>query len=147
MNNYSQASIDTVEKYLKAMKPLIAGWEADFGKEMMTKGKAWLNMTWSGDAVWAIEEAEGVGIHLDYEVPVEGSNVWYDGWVIPKYARNKKAASYFINYLCRPDVALRNMDACGYVSAVATPEILEAKNRYYFILLCRFKLFFRSCCR
>jgi len=99
MNNYSQASIDTVEKYLKAMKPLIAGWEADFGKEMMTKGKAWLNMTWSG----------------------------YDGWVIPKYARNKKAASYFINYLCRPDVALRNMDACGYVSAVATPEILEAK--------------------
>lgn len=27
----------------------------------------------------------------------------------------------------RPDVALRNMDACGYVSAVATPEILEAK--------------------
>ena len=96
-------------------------------EEMMTKGKAWLNMTWSGDAVWAIEEAEGVGIHLDYEVPAEGSNVWYDGWVIPKYARNKKAASYFINYLCRPDVALRNMDACGYVSAVATPEILEAK--------------------
>lgn len=90
MNNYSQASIDTVEKYLKAMKPLIAGWEADFGKEMMTKGKAWLNMTWSGDAVWAIEEAEGVGIHLDYEVPAEGSNVWYDGWVIPKYARNKR---------------------------------------------------------
>ena len=127
MNDYSQASIDTVEKYLKEMKPLIAGWEADFGKEMMTKGKAWLNMTWSGDAVWAIEEAEGVGVNLDYEVPAEGSNVWYDGWVIPKYAKNKKAASYFINYLCRSDVALRNMDACGYVSAVATPEILEAK--------------------
>ena len=127
MNDNSPEAIALAEKYLKAMKPLIAGWEADFGKEMMTKGKAWLNMTWSGDAVWAIEEAEGVGIHLDYEVPAEGSNVWYDGWVIPKYARNKKAASYFINYLCRPDVALRNMDACGYVSAVATPEILEAK--------------------
>ena len=127
MNDNSPEAIALAEKYLKAMKPLIAGWEADFGKEMMTKGKAWLNMTWSGDAVWAIEEAEGVGIHLDYEVPMEGSNVWYDGWVIPKYARNKKAASYFINYLCRPDVALRNMDACGYVSAVATPEILEAK--------------------
>ena len=32
MNNYLQASVDTVEKYLKAMKPMIAGWEADFGK-------------------------------------------------------------------------------------------------------------------
>ena len=127
MNDNSQEAIATAEEYLKKMKPNIAGWEADFGKEMMTKGKAWINFTWSGDAVWAIEEADAVGVELDYVVPIEGSNVWFDGWVIPKYARNVKAASYFINYMCRPDIALRNMDAIGYVSAVATPEILEAK--------------------
>ena len=56
-------------------------------------------MTWSGDAIWAIEEANAVGVDLDYEVPDEGSNIWYDGWVIPKYAKNPQAASYFIN-LC-----------------------------------------------
>ena len=127
MNDNSQEAIATAEEYLKKMKPNIAGWEADFGKEMMTKGKAWLNFTWSGDAVWAIEEAAAVDVKLDYVVPIEGSNVWFDGWVIPKYARNVKAASYFINYMCRPDIALRNMDAIGYVSAVATPEILEEK--------------------
>ena len=127
MNDNSQEAINTAEEYLKAMKPNIAGWEADFGKEMMTKGKAWINFTWSGDAVWAIEEAEAVGVELDYVVPMEGSNVWFDGWVIPKYAQNTKAASYFINFMCRPDIALRNMDAIGYVSAIATPEILEAK--------------------
>lgn len=127
MNDNSLEAIATAEEYLKKMKPNIAGWEADFGKEMMTKGKAWMNFTWSGDAVWAIEEAEAVGVDLDYVVPIEGSNVWFDGWVIPKYARNVKAASYFINYMCRPDIALRNMDAIGYVSAVATPEILEEK--------------------
>ena len=127
MNDNSQEAIATAEEYLKKMKPNIAGWEADFGKEMMTKGKAWLNFTWSGDAVWAIEEAAAVDVELDYVVPIEGSNVWFDGWVIPKYARNVKAASYFINYMCRPDIALRNMDAIGYVSAVATPEILEEK--------------------
>ncbi len=127
MNDNSPQAIALAEEYLKRMKPNIAGWEADFGKEMMTKNKAWLNLTWSGDAVWAIEEAAAVGVELGYEVPAEGSNVWYDGWVIPKYARNVKAASYFMDYLCRPDVALRNMEATGYVSAVATPEILEAK--------------------
>jgi len=127
MNDNSHEAIAMAEEYLKAMKPNIAGWEADFGKEMMTKGKAWMNFTWSGDAVWAIEEAAEVGVELDYVVPIEGSNVWFDGWVIPKYARNVKAASYFINYMCRPDIALRNMDAIGYVSAVATPEILEEK--------------------
>lgn len=127
MNNNSSEAISLAERALKAMKPNIAGWEADFGKEMMTKNKAWINLTWSGDAVWAIEEAAAVNVDLDYEVPREGSNIWYDGWVIPKYARNAKAARYFINYLCQPEVALRNMDAIGYVSAIATPEIMEAK--------------------
>jgi spermidine/putrescine transport system substrate-binding protein len=127
MNDYSPRAMELAEKYLKALKPNIAGWEADFGKEMMTKNKAWLNMTWSGDAIWAIEEANAVGVDLDYEVPEEGSNIWYDGWVIPKYARNPEAASYFINFMCRPDIALRNMDFCGYVSSIATPEILEEK--------------------
>lgn len=128
MNNYSPEAIAVAEDNLKALKPNIAGWEADFGKEMMTKTKAYLNMTWSGDAVWAIEEAEAVGVDLGYEVPQEGSNVWFDGWVIPKYSRNRKAASYFINYLCQPEVALANMETTGYVSVIATPEILEAKT-------------------
>ena len=127
MNNYSDEAIAIAEEQLKAMKPNIAGWEADFGKEMMTKGKVALNMTWSGDAVWAIEEAKTIGVDLDYVVPKEGSNIWFDGWVIPKYARNPKAASYFINYLCMPEVALANMEAIGYVSAIATPEILAEK--------------------
>lgn len=127
MNDNSPEAIALAEKYLKDLKPNIAGWEADFGKEMMTKNKTWLNLTWSGDAVWAMEEAAAVGVDLGYEVPREGSNIWFDGWVIPKYARNPRAASYFIDYLCQPQVAMRNMDAIGYVSAVATPEIMEVK--------------------
>lgn len=123
------------------MKFLIVGWEVDFGKEMMIKGKVWLNMIWSGDVVWVIEEVEGVGIYLDYEVLVEGSNVWYDGWVIFKYVRNKKVVSYFINYLCCFDVVLCNMDVCGYVSVVVIFEILEVKIDiilFYFVDLSYF---------
>lgn len=117
-----------VEKQLKALKPNLAGWEADFGKEMMTKGEVWMNYTWSGDAVWAIDEASKVGVSLAYEVPKEGSNIWFDGWIIPKYARNVKAASYFLNYLCQAQIALRNMDISGYSSAIVTPEIIEAQS-------------------
>jgi len=125
MNDYSQSAIDTAEKYLKALKPMLAGWEADFGKEMMTKGKLSLNLTWSGDAQWAIEEAQKMNVDLGYSIPIEGSTIWYDCWAIPKYAKNTKAARYFINYLCQPGIAIRNMEAIGYVSAVASPEILE----------------------
>ncbi|MDR0431276.1 MAG: ABC transporter substrate-binding protein [Tannerellaceae bacterium] len=123
MNDNSPQTMCLAEKYLKALKPNIAGWEADFGKEMMTKGKLWINVTWSGDAAWAIKEAGAVGVELAYVVPQEGSNVWFDGWVIPKYARNVKAAGYFINYLCQPEIAARNMDATGYATAVNIPGI------------------------
>ena len=125
MHDSSDESIATVEALLKKTKPNVAGWEADFGKEMMTKEKAILNLTWSGDAVWAIEEAAEVDVELDYTVPKEGSIVWFDGWVIPKYAKNIKAASYFINFMCMSENAIRNMDEIGYVSVIGTPEVME----------------------
>ena len=121
-------SFALVENYLNSFKESICGWEADFGKEQMTKELAWLNMSWSGDAQWAIEEAAEMGLDLRYSIPAEGSTVWFDGWVIPKYARNVRAASYFINFMCKPENALRNMDMTGYVSAVGGSEILEAMS-------------------
>ena len=125
MYDSSDESIAIVEGYLKQMKELVAGWEADFGKEMMTQEKAWINLMWSGDAVWAIDEASAVDVELGYTVPKEGSVVWFDGWVIPRYARNLRAARYFIDYMCMPENAIRNMDATGYVSVVATEEVFD----------------------
>ncbi len=125
-NDHTKQDIALVEEQLKAMKPNLAGWEADFGKDMMTKGEIWFCYAWNGDAVWAIDEAAQVNVPLEFVVPEEGSNVWFDCWVIPKYAKNAKAASYFLNFLCQSDVALRNMDVSGYCSVIATPEILES---------------------
>ena len=122
----SDESIKLVEDYLNSFKESVCGWEADFGKEQMTKELAWINLSWSGDAQWAIDEAAEIGMDLRYAIPETGSSVWFDGWVIPKYARNVKAARYFINFMCKPENALRNMDMTGYVSAIGGSEILEA---------------------
>lgn len=125
MHDSSDASLAEVEQYMKQVKPLVAGWEADFGKEQMIQERGYVNLTWSGDAVWAIEEAKEVGVDLRYTCPKEGFTVWFDGWVIPKYARNVKAAKYWINFMCRPDIAIRNVDVTGYVSVLGSPELLE----------------------
>lgn len=124
----SEKSISLVENYLNSFKESIAGWEADFGKEQMTKELAWINLSWSGDAQWAIDEAAEIGMDLRYSIPDEGSVVWFDGWVIPKYAKNIKAARYFINYMCIPENAVRNMDMTGYVSVIGGDEVLEAMS-------------------
>ena len=122
----SEESISMVEAYLNSFKESVAGWEADFGKEQMTKGLAWINMSWSGDAQWAIDEAAEIGVELEYAIPQTGSTVWFDAWVIPKYAKNIKAARYFINFMCMPENAISNMDYIGYVSTIGGEEVLES---------------------
>lgn len=126
MYDSSPESMAAVEAYMKQFKDLVAGWEADFGKEQMTQERGWVNLTWSGDAVWAIEEAKEMGVDLRYVCPKEGFTVWFDGWVIPKYARNVKAAKYWIDFMCRPDIAIRNVDVTGYVSVLGAPELKDA---------------------
>lgn len=132
VHNITPERVEAVKQVLLQAKKQICGWEVDFGKEEMTKGKAWMNLSWSGDAQFAIEEAAEMGVMLDYIVPEEGSNVWFDGWVIPKYAKNVKAATYFIDYMCRADNALANMEEIGYVSCAggvnAAAAILEEQN-------------------
>ena len=132
VRNITKARVAAVKEILLQAKKQICGWEVDFGKEEMTKGKAWLNLSWSGDAQFAIEEASEMGVMLAYIVPNEGSNVWFDGWVIPKYAQNIKAATYFIDYMCKAENALANMDEIGYVSCAGGPEaaaiILDDQN-------------------
>lgn len=127
MRDSSDESLQMVQDYLMQCKPGVYGWEADLGREQMTKNRAYVSLNWSGDAVWAIEEAAAVGVELDYVVPEEGSTVWFDGWVIPKYAKNIKAATYFINFMCRPDIAIRNMEETGYVASNGSREVLESQ--------------------
>ena len=121
----SDEALEEFERYMADVRPLVAGWEADFGKDQMTQERGWISLNWSGDSVWAIEEAEEMGVDLRYVCPKEGFTVWFDGWVIPKYAKNVKAASWWINFLNRPDIVVRNVEANGYVSCNAAPEVLE----------------------
>lgn len=126
MHDSSDKAIADVEAYLNQVKPLVAGWEADFGKEQMVLERGWISLNWSGDGVWTREEAAPNGVDLRFALPKEGFTRFYDGWVIPKYARNTKAARYWINFMCRPDIVIRNVEETGYVSCSGSTEVLDA---------------------
>lgn len=126
MNYTSDEDIALFEEYMAEVKDLVAGWEADFGKDQMVQEIGYANLTWSGDAVWAIEEAAEVGVDLRFALPKEGFTVWFDGWVIPKYAQNIQAARYWINFMNRPDIVIRNSQECGYVACSGSQEVMEA---------------------
>ena len=129
-NDTSRETVELVEQMLTKAKENAFSIEVDSGKDDMITGKVWINFAWSGDAVYALDEAESDGIELYYAVPNEGSNIWFDGWVMPKGA-NKKLASAFLNYISSPEKAIENMDYIGYTSAIAGADVLDRAVEYF----------------
>ena len=117
-------NIAIVEDLLEKARPQMKSFDVDDDKRLMADGSNWMSVTWNGDAKWAINEAKK-DVNLQYIVPKEGSDCWMDCWVIPACSKNTEAASYWINFVCRPDIALLCMDETGYSSAIATPDILK----------------------
>ena len=101
--------------------------ETDSGKADMITGKIVANYQWSGDAVYAMDQADEDDFELRFAVPKESTNLWFDGWVmlasgIDGDADRQHAAEAFVNYLSKPDNAVRNMYYIGYTSSIAGNE-------------------------
>lgn len=125
-NNTSEEAVETVEPILMQIKNNIYSFETDTGKADMVNGNINLNYAWSGDAVYAMDLAEEENdMELNYFVPLSGSNLWFDGWVLPKGVTErgtKHAAQAFVNFLSMPYNAMRNSYYIGYTSAISGAE-------------------------
>lgn len=135
-NRTDEKSLEIAGKDLKDLKNLLFGYEVDSGKKDMAAGKIWINFAWSGDAVYSMdfaEDPEEVGentAELNYCVPVEGSNIFFDGWVMPKGA-DVELAQAFIDYIETPENAVLNMDFIGYTTSIATEEVMDYVMQTY----------------
>lgn len=77
---------------------------------LMINNEATVALTWSGqaaDMMWENEE-------LDFAVPKEGSNLWFDNFVIPKTSKNIEGAHAFINFMLDAENNAQNADYVGY---------------------------------
>lgn len=124
-NDTQADTIKAVEPELLALKSKSKGMEVDSGKDDIIRGSIDIYFAWSGDAVYAMDEADESEKELYYSIPEEGSNVWFDGWCVPKGAKNKAVALEFIDFMCKPQNVIKNMDTIGYVSCMAGQEIFE----------------------
>lgn len=130
MNRCDDLTISLVETALKKAKENIYEFEVDTGKENIINGKYNVNLCWSGDAVYSLDLAEEEDFILNYKVPEEGSNVWFDGWVMPKGA-NVELSQELMNFLCDPSIASQNMEYVGYTSAIAGQDMWDLVNEWY----------------
>lgn len=123
--------IATVKEELISLKQNIFGFEVDSGKNDIITGKIKLNLAYSGDAVYSIDTAyEEASKNLEYSVPLDGANIWYDAWTLPK-GSNRELAYEFLNYLSNPQNAADNMDYIGYTPYIVGDELFTLTGSWY----------------
>ena len=123
---------------LNAVRPYLRYIHSSQSINDIANGDLCAAIMWSGDAFQAAyraEEAEN-GHVIDYFIPNEGTNLWFDLFAIPTDAKNVDNAYKFIDYMMRADVAANNVNYVWYASgneaakASIDPEILEHPGIY-----------------
>ena len=110
LNSTDSKELQEAADSLKEQKHLVQAYVVDQVRDKMIGNEAALGVIYSGEAIYSQRENP----NLEYVIPKEGSNVWIDGWVIPKNARHKENALKFLDFLCRPEIALKNFEYITY---------------------------------
>ncbi len=112
LNSTNETELEEAKQKLieQNKKGLVQAYVIDQVRDKMIGNEAALGVIYSGEALYTKNQNPD----LEYVVPKEGSNVWIDSWVIPKDSKHKENAEKFINFLCRPDIALKNFEYITY---------------------------------
>jgi len=112
VNTRDEAELAAARDALIEQLPLVQAYISDAIKDKMIGNEGALALTYSGDLLYCLKDNPD----LAYSIPKEGSNMWFDGMVIPKTARNKENAELFIDFMCRPEIAALNSEYIGFTT-------------------------------
>lgn len=122
MNSTDASELETAKNDLIEQKPLVQAYVVDQVRDKMIGDEAAIGVIYSGEAIYTQRENP----NLEYVIPKEGTNVWIDSWVISKNAPNKENAEKFIDFMCRPEIALMNFEYITYSTPNdAARELIE----------------------
>lgn len=132
LNSTDDKELQEALRKLNKLTPNVKAIIGDEVTQLMVNEEAAVALTWSGQAADMLYENE----ELDYAVPEEGSNLWFDNMVIPKTAGNIEGAHAFINFMLDAEVAAQNADYVGYSTPNAAgvelmDEEVTSDERFY----------------
>lgn len=132
LNDTNEEHLQEALTKLSKLTPNVKAIVGDEIKMLLAGEEGAVGLVWSGDASEIMAENE----KLDYVVPEEGSNLWFDNMVIPKTASNIEGAHQFINFMLDPEHAARNAEYVGYSTPNAgalelLPEEISSDERFY----------------
>ena len=118
-NSEKPEDLAAAEKVLLAIRPYIRYVNSSKYIEDLANGEICVALGWSGDVGQSAARAReaGKGINIKYNIPKEGSVLFFDMLAIPADATHPKNAHLFINYLLRPEISAKNSSVVHYASS------------------------------
>ncbi len=135
LNTLSVDEWNEAYEALRLQKPFLHQYVMDQVYDKMINEEGWIAPYYAGDGIVMMDEEEG-NPDIDFFVPTDGTNLFVDALCVPANSPHKREAEEYINFLCRPDIALLNAEYIGYstpieeVRAALDPEIAENENFY-----------------
>lgn len=127
MNTTKEREINEAYQWLleqrEEMNPVYVG---DESIDTMISGVKAMAIMYSGDAAAVMSENPNMG----YYMPKEGTNVWFDGFVISKECKQTKLANEFINYMISDKVSYKNTVEVGYLTANVNAAAQAEKEEF-----------------
>ena len=127
----TKEDVDKAAEKLALQKPLLKKYVMDQVFTEMENSQAAIAPYYAGDILMMMENNED----LDYAMPADGANLFYDAMCIPTCSKNKEDAEKFINFMQSPEIAAANFEYLYYATPnqVAYDEHLdeEIKNNEF----------------
>ena len=126
-NSRDPADYAAATAMLMKVRPYVRKFHSSAYIDALANGDICLAIGYSGDVLQAKARAAEAknGVKLAYALPNEGSQVWYDLFVIPADAPDRDAAYEFLGFMLRPQVIARASNYTKYANAnaAATPLV------------------------
>ena len=112
-NSRDEAEIKAAFEFLQKVRPNVRVFDVSAASRSMVAEEASIGAIWNGDGQLAMYENPD----LSFIYPREGVVVWLDNFAITSGSDNVDNAHKFINFMLRPEVAIRCLEEYGYSTA------------------------------
>ncbi|PLR74595.1 ABC transporter substrate-binding protein [Bacillus sp. UMB0728] len=132
LNDQNKKHLREAKEKLDTLTPNIKAIVGDEIRMLLENDEAAIGVVWSGTASELMWKKD----NIEYVLPEEGTNLWFDNMVIPKTAKNVDAAHQFMNFMLDPEVAAQNTEYVGYSTPNKEalnylPEEIVSDKRFY----------------
>lgn len=123
-------NVEKAAEHLAKLKPYVTKFHSSEYINALANGNICVTVGYSGDIYQAKSRAEeaGKGVNVEYSLPKEGAQLWFDQMAIPADAPNPENALVFLNYMLKPDVAAKASNFVSYANGnLKSQELIDEK--------------------